>query len=284
MPEIAHYKLDPVEAFAKKFRSGRARLRIAPIKNFLKRYQLAKLGGGSQVIVYKLLETGWVLKEGTLHYSVPLSPKLVFTIPRALMFFLASIIPLGILPRRQELLQHFRFAKKLKQYLGSAKQKKLRKAFWRDLPELLAEYDLPNYVSSYIEQIPPETWRHDFLVRDYLLLGYPLQQQEESQFTYFVLQPELHGSTLQSLNWQKLSVSIQQQLVLFSLLNLYMFRNTGFLADVSGRYLADYEKWIMGTENLLVTEEGLKLIDTNYTAPNLNFYLSGLQKMLAKLA
>lgn len=252
--------------------SGPEALREAPIAEILAPYSLTPIGAGLQSRIFRLEGTPWVVKEGRWDLKFPVSSGL--SIPLYAQTVADLLKPAGFtfLPTDEHIANQVREYRHLERFLGwgaqdpalAAEQRAVREGLIAALPEAEAFYEMPfpGTLTGILGSLLRET---DFLPREYLLLGPAVSPQNQGKRTSFHFQEFVPGTPLHDLSVESLSEGHRRQLALFLFLLLLMRARTGRVPDTRPRYpLAQAHDWFAKTDNIFMTENGFKLIDTGW--------------------
>jgi hypothetical protein len=106
---------------------------------------------------------------------------------------------------------------------------------------------------------------HNFLPKEYLVYGKSWSAQNQDKNTYFIFQEYVEGKLLHDYRNEDLSNKQLEQITLFIYLLLLMDMQTGLIPDTRPRYpLIEAYDWLRKTDNMMVSENGMKFIDTRW--------------------
>ena len=106
---------------------------------------------------------------------------------------------------------------------------------------------------------------HNFLPKEYLLIGDSISEENKGKPTFFIVQKFVKGQLLHDVDDRKLSTDVQKQLVLLTYLILLMNYQIHLVPDTRPRYpLFQAYNWLTKTDNIIVSENQVKFIDTRF--------------------
>ncbi len=249
-----------------------ALLREAPVADILAPYTLRPIGAGLQSRIFRVEGIPWVLKEGRWDLEFPLSSGL--SIPLYAQAVADWLKPTGFtfLPTDDHIAGQLREYRHLERFLGwgsdepalAADQRAIRAGLTTALPEIEAFYGI-TFAQTLSHLVLSPLSETNFLPREYVLLGRSISPQNKGKRTSFVFQEFVTGTPLHDVNVETLSENHRRQLALFLFLLLLLHARTGRVPDTRPRYpLTQGYDWLTKTDNLFVTKDGLKLIDTGW--------------------
>ncbi|MBP9750315.1 MAG: hypothetical protein KBC95_00540 [Candidatus Peribacteraceae bacterium] len=247
-------------------------LKEAPVSEILAPYTLKPIGAGLQSRIFRLQDSPWVLKEGRWDLEFPVSSGI--SIPLYAQGVADLLAPSGFtfLPTDDHLARQVAEYRHLERFLGwnaedpalAAEQRAVRAGLLASLPEVEAFYgmELAASLGPVLDSPLRET---GFLPREYLLLGRSISPQNQGKRTSFIFQEFIPGTPLHDVALPTLGEGHRRQLVLFLYLLLLLRARTGRVPDTRPRYpLAQAHDWFAKTDNIFMTENGFKLIDTGW--------------------
>jgi hypothetical protein len=260
---------------------------IAPIADILADHglKLKQLSSGLQARVYKIKHHDWVVKEGRWDLDIALFHDVKLPLPSKLTQDFLNLFSYSFHPTPTVIKQQYQHYLEFVQYFGHFRSSKYRAdhkyhhpdveeialkqhTFRSDLAETIPEIE---YVYSIrlperVKQILTSSIRfHNFLPKEYLLMGKSLRGKYKDKLTYFIFQKFVKGSLLHDEPLENLPQKYRSQVLLLAYLILLMHYKRGLVPDTRPRYpLTEVFDWLTKTDNIIVSENGLKFIDTRW--------------------
>lgn len=255
-------------------------LRLAPTKRMFPTAQLRFISSGLQARVYKIRDIDWVVKEGRWDLDLNFFGDTKLPLSANLSSKLLSLFSFTFLPTRKEILRQYKAYLKFVQYFGyftdikdyyhpnleliNNAQTNIRESllFYKD--ELESYYKIK--LNPRIDEILSSEVRfHNFLPKEYLLIGQSISPENKNKDTFFIVQQFIKGSLLHDEDIQKLDVKIRKQMVLLIYLILLMNMQIHIVPDTRPRYpILQIGNWLMKTDNIIVNNDMVKFIDTRW--------------------
>ncbi|MDB4979053.1 MAG: hypothetical protein JWM56_1239 [Candidatus Peribacteria bacterium] len=271
---------------------------IAPVEELEGRYERTQIGSGTFSRVFKLQnhET-WVVKEGRWDLELPLFGSVRMPLPIKLTDDIWKQFAHSFLPTEREILRQYELYLQFTEYLGYfgpennchncyfhpdlehiiRKQKAVRLSLADRLHELKETYhvELPANVEDLLRT---DLRFHNFLPREYLLMGRSFSPQNKGRQTAFIFQEYIDGMHFHDADERHLESPLKEQCILLLILMLFLHLDKKLLPDTRPRYpLLQIYDWLTKTDNILVSKDGLKFIDTRwFWETDSNFVKRGL--------
>lgn len=263
------------------------KISIAPVAHILKQCnaKLKLLSMGIQARVYKIKNHDWVIKEGRWDIEFPLFHNLTFPLPSKLTQDFFNLFSWSFHPTQKVIQKQYTYYLQFIQYFGyfhtpkydlikkyfhpdihtiTQKQHELRHSLPTTIPLIEKAYNiiLPEKVKTIIAS---RVRFHNFLPKEYLLIGKSLRGKYKGKLTYFIFQKYIKGKLLHDIPVATLSQRFRSQLILLAYLILLMHYNLGLVPDTRPRYpFTEVFDWLTKTDNIIVSANGLKFIDTRW--------------------
>jgi len=200
------------------------------------------------------------------------------------------------LPTEEEILRQYGFYLEFAEYLGFFGSKDIDVYHHPELQKLVTaqhqirdslvdslesiedhfDFTMPEVVKEILEE--SSIRHHNFLPKEYLLMGPALSKENQNRDTYFVFQEFIQGDHLHDVNLHQLLIREKHQMILLLLLLLLLHQEKHLLPDMRPRYLVlEIHNWLTRTDNIILGKQGLKFIDTRwFWQTDSNFVKRGL--------
>lgn len=255
--------------------------KLAPVTEILKGKKLKKIGEGMLGRVFRIVDENWVIKEGRWDLDFDLFGNTKLPLPAELTERIMGIFSFRFLPRPKEIARQYKQYLTFAQYFGyfTSKdsyhhpnldllvraQKNIRESllFYKkdieDFYKIKLNHKLDSILASEIKY-------HNFLPKEYLLVGKSISKANQGKETYFIFQEYVEGKLLHDIEDENLSDSTFYQLILIMYLTLLLNLREGLLPDTRPRYpLYQLYNWVTNTDNIIVSsKDQLKFIDTRF--------------------
>ncbi len=255
--------------------------RVAPVHELRERVSLTPLSEGVFSRVYRISGQPWVLKEGRWDPDFRLVGNLKVPLPGQLTEDLWRQFSQTFLPRPEEVLRQFRLYRHFAEVFGLfdpqdppappegerlfARQRELRTLLPDRIPDLAEDYGL-THAETLRELLADNAVQyHNFLPREYQLIGQPLSNPADERTTSLIVQEYVEGTHLHDTDVRDLAEEHRRQLILLLILILVLHRERKMLPDMRPRYpvLQIYD-WLTKTDNVILSGDGLKFVDTRW--------------------
>ena len=255
-------------------------VRLAPTKRMFSNTQLRFISSGLQARVYKIRDMDWVVKEGRWDLDLNFFGDTKLPLSASLSSKLLSLFSFTFLPSRREILRQYKAYLKFVQYFGYFTnpndyyhptleliynaQKNIRDSllFYKDDLESYYKIKLNPKID---ELLVSDTKYHNFLPKEYLLIGQSISPENKNKDTFFIVQQFIKGNLLHDEDIQKLDIKIRKQMVLLIYLILLMNMQIHIVPDTRPRYpILQIGNWLMKTDNIIVNNDNVKFIDTRW--------------------
>lgn len=253
----------------------------ADVSEIVDTNDLEQIGMGIHQRVFRIKDTNWIVKEGRWDLSMEFPilghadlPSWFFD--RLWRFFGAQ--PLN--PHIWHVLEEYRTYLEFTHYFGFFEndsvyfhpnrdlifmtQKNIRSSLLLFKPEIEREYGIN--LNGKLSKIFTEDVRfHNFLPREYLVIGKSLSKQNKGRTTSLIFQEFVPGHVVREISDQTLNEKSRRQLVLLIYLILLMHMQIRLVPDTRPRYaFFEVYNWLTKTDNIIVSGDGLKFIDTRW--------------------
>ena len=257
-----------------------SKLVVAPIDRIFKNHPVKRLSNGMNTRVFKFKDYPWVVKEGRWDIEVNLFGDTTIEIPPMPMEKLLNLFELYFLPKKKEIARQYKLYLTFIEYFGffrtaedyyhprldkiNERQKKIRDSLEKYKEKVEKYYKFK--VSERFEEILDEDVRYyNFLPKEYLLYGKSISKENEQKFTYYIFQEFVKGKLLHDIPNNQMPIMVEKQLALLTFLILLLNMEEGLLPDTRLRYVvAQAYDWLTKTDNIIVSEQGAKFIDTRW--------------------
>jgi hypothetical protein len=248
--------------------------REAPVSLWLHEQDVRLLSRGIQHRVYRIENEPWVVKEARWDLELDLFQNLTIPLHAEMTESILKQFSLSFLPTGEHMHDQRTRYRKAAAYLGyrsdrsdaelSAEQQAVRDRLPQSLDRLQNAYGivLPRELDRILSS--PAS-RHNFLPEEHLLYGESYAPENREKKTFYLFQEFIRGHTLHDTDLELMSLEHRQQLTVFLTLMLLMYEEIGLVPDMRPRYLiTEAVDWLAKTDNVIVGEKGLVLIDTGW--------------------
>lgn len=252
----------------------------APIGEIVDLKKYRQVSNGVQARIFLSEEDGWVIKEGRWDLDFDLAKDRKLPVPAQLAETILGVFDFTFLPNKKEIARQYRDYLIFMHYFGYFKnesdyyhpdlkniikrQKMVRERLLETIGELSEFYklDIDGKVLDIIDKTKVD---HNFLPKEYLLYGKSLSPQNKEKPTSFIFQHYVKGTNLYDHKHKDWDGEIRSEMILLTLLILYLNYEQNMVPDTRPRYfLFETDDWIAKTDNVIVSELGLKFIDTRW--------------------
>ncbi len=268
-------------------------MKLAPTQRLFDPHKMRFLSAGMFSRVYKMNSIDWVVKEGRWDMDFSLFGETKLPLPVNLTQGILKLFSYTFLPDTNEILRQYKGYLKFIQYFGYFKSKE---DYYHPNLELIsnAQKNIRDSLSFYMEDLETyyqikfdpklklildsELKYHNFLPKEYLLVGDSIAPENKGKKTFFIVQKFVKGDMLHDVDDRKLPPVVQKQLVLLTYLILLMNYQIHIVPDTRPRYpLLQVYNWLTKTDNIIVNQDQVKFIDTRWFWDNKsNFIKRGL--------
>ncbi len=264
--------------------SSKLPLPRAPIREIFADFTLTPLATGMQAYVYRIEDTNYVLKEGRWDLDIPVTSKTNIRIHPTMAGLILNTVSYPFLPTEQEVARQFKLFNILRQYFGYAhtdkhptfktsatllrKQKAVRVNLPAMFHEIQDEYkiqmkrELHDILLGDNVKHPNTLTKSNFLPDEVLLYGESIHPKQSGKQTFYIVQEFVDGQRMADIKPDTQPENIKSKLYLFAYLVLYMHMETSYVPDLRPRHLASPKEWFTGTDNIVITEDDVRFIDT----------------------
>jgi hypothetical protein len=264
--------------------------KLAPIGDILSGYNYKLLGHGQWSRVYKIKYQNWVIKEGKWDREVDLR-LFKFQLPDSFAEPFKNF-SINLTPEKKEVLRQFDEYLIFINYFGVFEEnensffhpelKKIIKkqtAIREKLKYSIAKIEKKHKIkfNKKLEKVLNSKQKfHNFLPKEYLLYGKSITKENKGKPTSFIFQEYIKGEMLHDKSDDKLPKDKLYQLIILIYLILYMHYETGLIPDTRPRSAFEFYNWITKTDNIIISDQGLKFIDTRwFWSSNGNIFKKG---------
>jgi len=254
--------------------------RLAPTQRLFDPKLLEFLSTGINARVYKFRNTNWVVKEGRWDLNFNLFGDAKLPLPAELTEKVLNLFSFTFLPSTKEILRQYKAYLKFVQYFGYFTkedeyyhpnldlilnaQKNIRDSLVFYLDDLEDFYKV-KFNPKLKRILESEIKYHNFLPKEYLLVGKSISPMNNKKNTYFIVQEFIKGTLLHDVDEEKLENVVKEQMVLLAYLILLMNFQIHLVPDTRPRYfLAPGVNWLTKTDNIILTNVSVKFIDTRW--------------------
>lgn len=260
-------------------------IRIAPIGNILKSYTLRPLSHGLQTRVYHIENEEWVVKEGRWDIEFAVNKHISMPLPSDFLEDVFRYFQTSFLPTPEQIKRQYHWYLQFAQYFGYFRTRRCKTAprFYSPTCSTLMckQHDIREQIPSYVahiekkynilipnrikEVLSSKLRFHNFLPKEYMLIGKGQRKEHANRLTYYIFQPYIPGPTLHDVSYASISKNAQHQLFLLAFLILLMHDKLNMVPDTRPRYpLTEVFNWLTKTDNVIVSQHGLKFVDTRW--------------------
>ncbi len=268
----------------------------APMRDVLDCHTFDPLSDGLQARVFRVRNEPWVVKEGRWDMDFHLFKNVKVAMPAALTETVWKQFSQTFLPTEEEIGRQYGLYLQFAEFFGYfeprdghepyvhprldrlvALQRDVRHTLTRKIPDLEADYGIE--LRGRIESILDGPFQHhNFLPKEYLLMGEPHSPQNRGRQTFYLFQEYVAGTHLHDLDLSNIDAATRDQCILFLYLLLLTHRERKLLPDTRPRYpVLQVFDWLTKTDNIILGADGLKFIDTRwFWETDSNFVKRGL--------
>ncbi len=254
----------------------------APVAALLRRYGSRQIGQGIMSRVFRLGNTGWVVKEGRWDLKIDISPRWKLPLYARATERLLGMFSYTFLPTVREAIRQYGQYLHLREHLGYSDEYPPQEQCicchrnmhgrQRHVRQMLAAFASQSQVvrdtgaeRDMHQALASDALIHDFLPREYLLIGRSFSPENKGRFTSFVFQEFVEGKPLHDIGIGTLDERKRGQMLVLLLLILRLHEYKRLLPDTRPRYpTLQMTDWLTKTDNIFVTDGGLKFIDTRW--------------------
>jgi hypothetical protein len=255
-------------------------IKLAPTQRLFDLKKLKFISNGLQARVFKLRGLDWVVKEGRWDLDLNLFGPAKLPLPAELTERILNLFSFTFLPDKKEILRQYKAYLKFIQYFGyfqseddyyhpnleliTNAQKNIRDSlsFYKD--DLEAFYKI-KFHPNIDKVINSEVKYHNFLPKEYLLIGKAVSAENKGRNTYYIIQEFVKGDLLHDMNVGQFSNEIKKQMALMVYLMLLMRYQINLVPDTRPRYpFLQINNWLTKTDNVILTKDQVKFIDTRW--------------------
>ena len=255
------------------------RLRLAPVADALREHRLRPLSAGIQARVFRVEGQPWVVKEGRWDLELQLFSTLTLPLYAQLTENVLKQFSFTFLPTKRQIRKQYKQYLRILRYLGcfaegdyehpelaaiTSSQRELRDSLPDALPALERSCGLQS--SPVLREIVESPLRyHNFLPKEYLLMGESISPQNKGKVTFYIFQEFVEGTPLHDVRLPHLPELRQREMILLLLLTLLMSEQIKLVPDTRPRYpFVQAYDWLTKTDNIFVADGGVKFIDTRW--------------------
>jgi hypothetical protein len=271
--------------------------KIAPLEELRTFGELHEIASGLQARVFTLSNhQTWVVKEGRWDLDFQLFKNFKVSLPAQLTENVWKQFSQTFLPTQTEILRQYRLYLTFTEYFGlftreamcedcyehphldalTAKQQALRARLSDAIEHIEHAYSFK--LSTTAKEQILSVQHHNFLPKEYLLIGPSVSPQNGGKLTSFIFQPFVNGTNFHDVRERELKSPEREQCMLFLVLLLLLHDEKHLLPDTRPRYpVLQMFDWLTKTDNIIVSDDGLKFIDTRwFWETDSNFVKRGL--------
>lgn len=251
------------------------------IENVVDLKSLSPLGKGLNTRVFKIGDTGWVLKEGRWDLDANLFKNLNISLPTGPTESVLNKFELYFLPNQEEIKRQYGLYLDMVEYYGYFKkegsyyhpnlgvifreQELLRKTFLKFLDSVCKEFGIDSLQSQLSELLTEDLLETNFLPKEYLLFGKSFSEENKGKDTYFIFQEMFQGRMLHDISIDQVDHKTKNRLVLLGYILLLMSITKELVPDLRPRYfVTEGYDWFFNTDNIMVSDTEVKFIDTRW--------------------
>ncbi len=255
--------------------------KISDVKSILKEYKLKQIGKGIYNRVFRIENKPWIVKEGRWDLSIEIFRGKHVPLPARLVEASLSLAAsYKFLPTIKEILKQYKEYLEFTQYFGYFEkeadyhhpyrdllflsQKNIRASLRFFKPEIEKEYNIK--INGKLDEIfSSDLILHNFLPKEYLLIGESFSRENNNKVTSFIFQEFVNGKVLRDVPRKEQSKNIKNQLILLAYLILLMHMQIRLLPDTRPRYhFIEAYDWLTKTDNIMIADDKLVFIDTRW--------------------
>lgn len=248
-------------------RSADGPLLPAPIGRLLEGEELVPLSAGLQSRVFRMRGKPWVVKEGRWDLEIGLFEGVTLPLYADMTERVLSAFSFTFLPTERQIRRLIAQYAVCDAYYGDPAddERRARRDGLADRARAIAaEYGLAE--TEGLRRILESPVRlRGFLPRESLLVGDSFSPQNKGRPTVFIFQEFVDGRPLHDCDPRHLPHERREELVTWLFLTLVLHADSGLLPDTRPRYpLAQSYDWFGKTDNIFVTRDGVRFIDTRW--------------------
>ena len=255
-------------------------IKMAPTQRLFNMHDLEFISNGLNARVYKMKNTDWVVKEGRWDLDLNLFGDAKLPLPAELTEKVLNLFSFTFLPSIKEILRQYKAYLKFVQYFGYFEkkdsyyhpnqdlifnaQKNIRESlvFYRDELERYYKINLDPKIDEILNS---DVKYHNFLPKEYLLVGKSISRENRGKTTYFIVQEYIKGTLMHDNDESALSQETKRQMVLLVYLILLMNYQIHLVPDTRPRYpILQVNNWLTKTDNIIINNNDVKFIDTRW--------------------
>lgn len=255
-------------------------VKLAPTQRFFDPRKMKFLSNGINARVFKLRNLNWVVKEGRWDLDLNLFGPAKLPLPAELTEKFLNLFSFTFLPDTKEILRQYKAYLKFVQYFGYFKneddyyhpnleliinaQKNIRDSlsFFKDDLETFYKIKFHPNIDKVINS---EVKYHNFLPKEFLLVGKSVSPENKGKNTYYIVQEFVKGELLHDMEVGQFSNEIRMQMALMVYLILLMRYQINLVPDTRPRYpFLQIGNWLTKTDNVILTKDKVKFIDTRW--------------------
>lgn len=262
------------------FSPDQSQIKLAPTQRLFASEHIRRLSSGLQARVFKMTDQDWVVKEGRWDLDFNLFGDAKMPLPAELTEKVLNLFSHSLQPTRKEILRQYKAYLKFIQYFGYFRdeedyyhpnldlilnaQKNIRDSLLVYKDELETFYKI-KFHPSLDGILAGELKYHNFLPKEYLLIGQSISPENKGKDTCFIVQKFVKGDLLHDLEVKDLAPEIKKQMALMTYLILLMHYQIHIVPDTRPRYpILQVGNWLMKTDNIMITKDQVKFIDTRW--------------------
>ena len=262
------------------FSPDNTNIKMAPTQRLFDMKNLKFISNGVNARVYKINDKDWVVKEGRWDLDFNLFGDTKLPLPAELTERIMNIFSFTFLPSIKEILRQYKAYLKFVQYFGyfekkdsyyhpnldliNNAQKNIRDSlvYYRDELEKFYKFSLDPKIDAILNS---EIKYHNFLPKEYLLVGKSISRENKGKTTYFIVQEYIKGTLMHDFDEKTLTQDTKKQMVLLVYLILLMNYQIHLVPDTRPRYmLLQVNNWLTKTDNIMLNNKEVKFIDTRW--------------------
>lgn len=255
-------------------------IKMAPTHRLFDLNNLEYISNGLNARVYKMKNADWVVKEGRWDLDINLFEGVKLPIPAKLVDGIFKMFSSALLPTEKEILRQYKAYLRFAQYFGYFEkkdcyyhpnldlifnaQKNIRDSlvFYREDIEKHYKIDLGPKIDSILTS---DVKYHNFLPKEYLLVGKSISRENKGKNTYFIVQEFVKGTLMHDYEESDLTEDTKKQMILLVYLILLMNYQIHLVPDTRPRYpLLQVNNWLTKTDNIILNKDEIKFIDTRW--------------------
>jgi hypothetical protein len=222
----------------------------------------------------------WVVKEGRWDLDLNLFGDAKLPLPAELTEKILTLFSFTFLPSQKEILRQYKAYLKFVQYFGYFEkessyyhpnqdlifnaQKNIRESlvFYREDLEKYYKFKLDPKIDEILNS---DVKYHNFLPKEYLLVGKSISRENKGKNTYYIVQEYIKGTLMHDNDESSLTMETKRQMVLLVYLILLMNYQIHLVPDTRPRYpIMQVNNWLTKTDNIILNKDDVKFIDTRW--------------------